>query len=264
MPRKKQTVQTQKRNKAYQPMSADAIKVERKGVFKLFSNYPLFALLGGIGIIGGIIMSAVFVSTGSTVTNDGDIRGEDVIRTTPQPGTTATTDETRKQYTAPPPMALDPARTYTATVRTTRGDVTIELLDEQAPQAVNNFIFLARDGYYDDNPFFRVIEDFIAQAGDPTGTGIGGPGYELEFEETGGDAEAGIVAMAKPEAAGSPNNGSQFFFLLGDQPVLDGRYTVFGRVTGGADVLEQITVREPNQPDAPDPDGIETIIIEES
>lgn len=264
MPRKKQTVQTQKRNKAYQPMSADAIKVERKGVFKLFSNYPLFALIGGIGIVGGIILSAVLVNTGSSTADDGDVRGEDVIRTTPQPGTTATVNEPRKQYNAPPPLTIDTARTYTATIKTDKGDVRIELLDEQAPQTVNNFVFLARDGYYDGNPFFRVLEGFVAQTGDPTGTGIGGPGYDLTFEPTDADADSGVVAMAKPEAAGSPNNGSQFFFLMSDQPALDGRYTVFGRVVEGMDVLQQLTARTPQQPDAPEPDVIESVTIEEA
>ena len=263
MPRKKQTVQKQRRQKAYAPGSGDATKVERKGVFRLFSNYRLFALIGAGAIVAGVILGAVLTTTGGTTADDGDVRGDDVIRTTPEPGSTTTAQEQVKQYSAPPPVTIDTARTYTATIKTEKGDVKVELLDEQAPQAVNNFVFLARDGYYNGVEFFRVIENFVAQTGDPTGTGIGGPGYELPFEATDVDAEAGIVAMAKPEEAGAANNGSQFFFLLSDQPARDGTYTVFGRVLEGMDVLSQITPRDPNLPDAP-ADAIESITIEEA
>jgi cyclophilin family peptidyl-prolyl cis-trans isomerase len=265
MPRKKQTVQKQRRQKSYTGgMSGDATKVERKGVFRIFSNYRLFALIGAGAIVAGVILGAVLTTTGGTTTADGDVRGDDVIRTTPEPGSTATAPEEVKQYAAPPPLTIDAAKTYTATIKTDKGDVKVELLDEQAPQAVNNFVFLARDGYYDGVEFFRVVQDFVAQTGDPTGTGIGGPGYDIPFESTDTDAEAGIVAMAKPEAAGAPNNGSQFFFLLSDQPSRDGTYTVFGRVVEGMDVLEQLLPRDPRQPDAPAADSIESITIEEA
>ena len=176
------------------PMSGDATKVERKGVFRLFSNYRLFALIGAGAIVAGVILGAVLTTTGGTTADDGDVRGDDVIRTTPEPGSTASPQEQVKQYPAPPPLTIDTARTYTATIKTDKGDVKVELLDEQAPQAVNNFVFLARDGYYNGVEFFRVVEDFVAQTGDPTGTGVGGPGYELPFEATDVDADAGIVA----------------------------------------------------------------------
>ena len=151
-----------------------------------------------------------------------------------------------KQYSAPPPMVIDPhaGRKYTATIVTPIGDVVIELFADKAPKTVSNFVFLARDGYYDGVTFHRVIKGFMAQGGDPTGTGRGGPGYTFgdEFHPQLRHDAPGIVSMAN---AGPNTNGSQFFITHGPTPHLDNRHTVFGKVTQGMDVVLNIPERDP-------------------
>jgi peptidylprolyl isomerase len=268
MPRKKQTVQRQRRRKVYRPgeFSGAAEDLRKRGVFKMFSNYRVFAVIGAVVIAGGLAFSAFRPGGSSRNNQQGTVRGEGVTRTTPQAnaeGTPIAASDTIKQYPAPPAMSIDPARKYVATIKTTRGEVKVELLASEAPQTVNNFVFLARDGFYNNVPFHRVIQGYIAQAGDPTGTGAGGPGYDLPVEKT-GPFDDGVLAMAKPDEAGAPNNGSQFFFTLRDEPARDGRYTVFGRVIEGEDVLKQLTLRDPQlEAEPPDPDRIESITIEE-
>jgi cyclophilin family peptidyl-prolyl cis-trans isomerase len=130
---------------------------------------------------------------------------------------------------------------------------------------VNNFVFLAKEHYYDGTTFHRVIQDFIAQAGDPTGTGSGGPGYDLSPEATTEEFVEGVVAMAKPNEAGAENNGSQFFITLSAQPTFDGKYTVFGKVTQGLDVLRTLTTRDAQTQKDPEPGTkIDSITITES
>ncbi len=143
------------------------------------------------------------------------------------------------QFPAPPPMCIDPAKTYTATVTTDAGPVTIELLAKQAPKTVNNFVFLARNHYYDGVTFHRVIKGFMAQGGDPEGTGSGGPGYTIEDEPPTGKYEVGSVAMARTP---QPNSaGSQFFIVTGDAGVqLSPDYALFGKVTQGMDAVQKI------------------------
>ena len=143
------------------------------------------------------------------------------------------------QYDAPPAMQIDPAKTYRATLATDRGDVVVDLFPEHAPKTANNFVFLAREGFYDGVPFHRVIANFMIQGGDPTGTGRGGPGYTFEDETRGNPLrhERGVLSMAN---AGPNTNGSQFFITHAPQPHLDGRHTVFGRVVEGMDVVDGI------------------------
>ncbi len=181
-------------------------------------------------------------------------------------------------YSAPPPMVIEPeTKTYTATIVTEKGEIVLELFDDRAPKTVNNFVFLAREGFYDNTTFHRVIEDFMAQAGDPTGTGMGGPGYSFKDEfhpELKHDAP-GTLSMAN---SGPDTNGSQFFITFGPTPWLDAYdevgelkdcqqprvscHAVFGRVTEGMDVLMSISVRDPAQATEPG-DLIETIRITE-
>jgi len=144
-----------------------------------------------------------------------------------------------KQWSAPPPMTIDPKKTYRATIQTDRGDIELELYPQHAPKTVNNFVFLAREGFYDGVTFHRVIDDFVIQGGDPTGTGRGGPGYRFEDEVKGNPLrhETGVISMAN---AGPNTNGSQFFITHSSQPHLDGRHTVFGKVVGGMDVVNAI------------------------
>ena len=149
-----------------------------------------------------------------------------------------------KKYSAPPPMAIDPKKKYTATLVTPNGDIVVELYADRAPRTVNNFVALARDGYYDGVTFHRVIKGFMAQGGDPTGTGRGGPGYvfEDEFHPALKHSGPGILSMAN---AGPGTNGSQFFITHAATPHLDNRHTVFGRVTRGMDVVLAIPERDP-------------------
>ncbi|HNR37702.1 MAG TPA: peptidylprolyl isomerase [Acidobacteriota bacterium] len=144
-----------------------------------------------------------------------------------------------KQWTTPPPMQIDPTKSYRVSLETDRGTVELELHARYAPQTVNNFVFLAREGFYNGITFHRVIADFMVQGGDPTGTGRGGPGYrfEDEFKDNPLRHEKGVISMAN---AGPGTNGSQFFITHSPQPHLDGRHTVFGKVTAGQAVVDAI------------------------
>jgi len=148
-----------------------------------------------------------------------------------------------KQYDAPPPMVIDLAKRYVATISTDQGDIVVELFADKAPMTVNNFVFLAREGYYDGVTFHRVIKGFMAQGGDPSGSGSGGPGYRFgdEFHPALKHDQPGILSMAN---AGPGTNGSQFFITYRDTPHLDGKHTVFGRVVEGMDVVEAIPERD--------------------
>jgi peptidyl-prolyl cis-trans isomerase B (cyclophilin B) len=144
-----------------------------------------------------------------------------------------------KQWNDPPQMQIDPKKEYTATIETNRGDIEIELYPEHAPKTVNNFVFLAREGFYDGVTFHRVINNFMIQSGDPTGSGRGGPGYRFEDEVKGNPLkhETGVLSMAN---AGPGTNGSQFFITHSPQPHLNGKHTVFGKVTSGMEVVNAI------------------------
>jgi len=155
-----------------------------------------------------------------------------------------------KKYASPPAMTIDPAKAYTATISTDKGDIVVELFADKAPRTVNNFVFLARDGFYDGVVFHRVIANFMAQGGDPTGTGTGGPGYTFkdEFHPSLRHSGPGILSMAN---AGPNTNGSQFFLTHVATPWLDGKHSVFGKVTQGMDVLLSIPPRDPQNAKVP-------------
>ena len=144
-----------------------------------------------------------------------------------------------KQWATPPDMTIDAAGKYRARIKTNKGDIVLDLFPEHAPKTVNNFVFLASEGFYDGVAFHRVIDDFVVQGGDPTGTGAGGPGYKFEDETAGNPLkhETGMFSMAN---AGPNTNGSQFFITHSPQPHLDGKHTVFGQVVEGMDVVNQI------------------------
>jgi len=155
-----------------------------------------------------------------------------------------------KKYTSPPPMVIDPKKKCTATLVTPNGDIVIELFADKAPKTVNNFVFLAREGFYDGVTFHRVIKGFMAQGGDPTGSGRGGPGYVFddEFHPQLRHNGPGILSMAN---AGPGTNGSQFFITHGPTPHLDNKHTVFGKVIQGMDVLLSIPERDPGKARTP-------------
>ena len=146
---------------------------------------------------------------------------------------------TTRQWNQPPPMQIDTNRTWTAEIETDKGTITLHLYPQHAPKTVNNFCFLAGEGFYDGVSFHRVIANFMIQGGDPTGTGRGGPGYRFEDETLGNPLkhETGVISMAN---AGPNTNGSQFFITHSPQPHLDGRHTVFGKVVKGQDVVDSI------------------------
>lgn len=144
-----------------------------------------------------------------------------------------------QQWDSPPSMQIDADTTYRATMQTSRGDLVLELYPEHAPKTVNNFVFLAREGFYDGVTFHRVVPNFVIQGGDPTGTGRGGPGYRFEDEVAGNPLrhEPKVISMAN---AGPDTNGSQFFITHTATPHLDGKHTVFGKVVEGRDVVDEI------------------------
>jgi cyclophilin family peptidyl-prolyl cis-trans isomerase len=155
-----------------------------------------------------------------------------------------------KQWPKSPVMEIDPKKTYTAVMHTDKGDVKIHLFADKTPKTVNNFVFLARQGFYDGTIFHRVIKDFMTQGGDPTGTGRGGPGYDFadEFHTSLKHDKPGILSMAN---AGPNTNGSQFFITHVPTPWLDRKHSVFGEVKSGMDVVLSIPPRDPGRPEYP-------------
>lgn len=186
-----------------------------------------------------------------------------------QPGVTpeipfaeACVNSDEKQWAAPPPRIIDTNKTYTATITLAKGgDIALELFSD-VPVTTNNFVFLACKGYYEGVTFHRVLPGFMAQGGDPTGTGSGGPGYAIPDEDDGDHTfdEAGAVSMAN---AGPNTAGSQFFITYSPQPGLEPDFTVFGRLIGGTDVHAGLTLRDPRENPTFTGDTIETITITE-
>lgn len=217
------------------------------------------------GIIAALVVVGVFVVLGITLVNSTAIPAQsNASATAPavaQGDTSATAQAVdsavaarNNKYSAPPPMTIDPKKKYTATITTPRGDIEIKLRPDLAPETVNNFVFLAKDGFYNGVTWHRVLEGFMAQGGDPTGTGSGGPGYTIkdEFSPNVPFDKPGLVAMAKTAAPNSA--GSQFFITKAAYPSLNGQYTIFGEVIKGQDIVDAIPLRDPNgnlPPDAP-------------
>ncbi len=198
-----------------------------------------------ICLLVGSILSTILVACG-TSTPTAEVSGPPAI----------------KQWNAPPEMTIDPEEIYLATLVTEKGEIKIELFASKAPKTVNNFIFLAREGYYDGTTFHRVLPDFMAQGGDPTGTGGGGPGYDFEdeFDPSLRFDEAGYLAMAN---RGPNTNGSQFFITFGPTQYLNDRHTIFGKVVEGMEVVLSLTLRDPQENPDYLGDRIQTITIEE-
>ncbi len=156
----------------------------------------------------------------------------------------------QKKYASAPPLSIDPKKRYTAVFKTEKGEFAVELYAAQAPSTVNNFVFLARDHFYDGVTFHRVIRGFMAQGGCPTGTGTGGPGYKFadEFHPELRHSGPGMLSMAN---AGPNTNGSQFFITFAAAAHLDNRHTVFGKVVRGMDVVFSINERDPSRATGP-------------
>jgi len=171
-----------------------------------------------IPVIALIALSSVLISCGNSTTN-------------------TTTSSKPKTYSAAPAMTIDPSKEYTATIKTNYGDIVVQLLPKEAPLAVNNFVFLAREGFYNGVIFHRVVKGFVIQSGDPKGTGSGDPGYKFADEKVTRDYLPGTLAMAN---SGPNTNGSQFFICLATLTSLPKNYTIFGLTTSGFDVAKQI------------------------
>ena len=156
---------------------------------------------------------------------------------TPTPRVVSVGGRTIKQYAQPPQLTIDATETYTATIKTNLGDITLDLFVLEAPRTVNNFVFLAREGFYDNTTFHRVMKDFMIQGGDPLGTGFGGPGYRFADEPVTRRYTRGILAMGN---SGPDTNGSQFFIVHGADAGLPPQYTIFGQVIEGIDTVDKL------------------------
>jgi len=165
-----------------------------------------------------------------------------------------------KSWPSPPPMTIDTSKQYTATIETEKGNMVVELFAKDVPVTVNNFVFLAREGFYDGSTFHRVIPGFMAQGGDPTGTGMGNAGYRFDDEFTEHKHETGTLSMAN---SGPNTNSAQFFITFTPQHGLDNKHSVFGQLIEGMDVLESLTPRDPSKNPQFTGDKILRIIIEE-
>jgi peptidyl-prolyl cis-trans isomerase B (cyclophilin B) len=220
-----------------------------------------------IKILSRLFICVILILTGLTAVSCGESAPEPA--TEPEPAPTpapAPAPETIPevkimQWDSPPPMIIDTNKKYTAYIETVKGTLVLELFAKDVPKTVNNFVFLAREGYYDGTTFHRVLPDFMAQGGDPTGTGRGGPGYRFEDEFSEHGHDAGALSMAN---AGPNTNGSQFFITYVPVHQLDGKHSVFGKLVEGMDVLKSITPRDPNQNPQFEGDKIIRITIEES
>ncbi|HMO58850.1 MAG TPA: peptidylprolyl isomerase [Roseiflexaceae bacterium] len=205
---------------------------------------PAGAAISAIAVIGVFLVIGLMLAGVPSA-------GAPTVVATPVPfaaqPTSAAVPAQTKTYAAMPPLTIDPAGRYTATISTPRGDIVVQLRPDLAPQTVNSFVFLARDGFYDGLTWHRVLPGFMAQGGDPTGTGAGGPGYNIPAEFTNEVLfdRPGLLAMAR---GGDPDSaGSQFFITTAPAPHLNGQYTIFGQVIQGQEIVDGIPLRNPDE-----------------
>ena len=225
-------------------------ELDLPGPLKIFANRRLFlalAAFAGLAMVVSLFLGAI--AGPSTTNTDGPMQANeapDVAVETVLPGTQTqpTPVPVVKRYTAPPAMTIDASKKYTATISTARGDITMELNPSAAPQAVNTFVFLAREGYYNGTQFMELVKGkdnskFYTQAGDPTATGLGTAGFSVPKETTSAGFDRGAVGMG---GTSENSNNGQFFISYVDEPALDGKYTIFGQVTSGLSVLDNLTL----------------------
>lgn len=192
------------------------------------------------------------------------IDGGPSLRQFPPPEQAEPQADQGKRWSQPPEMQIDTSKTYFATIKTNLGDIRVELFDDAAPKTVNNFVFLAQSDFYDGTIFHRVINEFMIQGGDPTGTGTGDPGYKFQDEIIGNPHKHEPLTLSMANA-GPNTNGSQFFITEVPTPHLDGKHTVFGRVVEGQDVVEKISDVETGSRDRPVEDVvIQDVVIDDS
>lgn len=233
-------------------------------------NGRFFALLGMVVLLlslgGGFLMQQANSNSTSDTDNPTPVPSMSATATATATATfgptgTPSPDGVYRRYTGAPPMQIDEHGKYEALIRTEKGDIRVQLLPESSPEHVNNFVFLAKTGFFNGLTFHRVLPGFVAQAGDPLGNGTGGPGYTLESELNSLPFDAGVIAMA---AGAQGVSGSQFFITMEPQPALkDNGFNAFGRVTEGLDVVKALTTRDPQKPDQPPGDRILKVEIVE-
>lgn len=256
VPRSRQP-QKKRRSQPYNPADWTTTAAASRFPFSLFKNIKLFGVVGVLIMVGSVGTGVLLGGVGSSNSSNQpfvtpEATSEATAAATPEGTPPAEPTAAAKRYDGPPEMVIDTNKSYFAVIRTQRGPVRIELFAQDAPLTVNNFVFLARDGFYDGLTFHRVIADFLAQAGDPTGTGNQGPGYDLPDEKSGLHFDAGTVGMARRPGQSS-QNGSQFFIAYVEDSRLDADFTAFGRVVEGMDVLKALTPRNPDVDEGPPP-----------
>jgi cyclophilin family peptidyl-prolyl cis-trans isomerase len=250
----------------------DPYKVQLPGPLAILTNPKVFITIG-IAMAAAIIFSLFPVFTSQPTTGDSPISQMNELPDVPRDqadGSTApaaATPTNIKRYSQAPAMAIDTSKRYVATISTAKGDIQVELYPDQAPEAVNAFVFLAKDGFYDGTPFMELVKNpdgskFYTQAGDPTRTGLGSPGFSVRKEQTTRPFARGAVGMGGSSAN---SNGGQFFISFGNYPALDGKYTIFGQVVSGLDILDRITLLDLTNDGSPGPsDLIQSVSISES
>ncbi len=235
---------------------------QKKDHKKLYRILSIAAIIVAVAVIIGLIVSSQAArKTEAAVQTPIPVKPENSAATD-IPAAVESPVKEAKQYSKAPDMQIDVTKTYLATFKMAKGgEFVIQLHADKAPITVNSFVFLAREGYFDGLTFHRVLEGFMAQGGDPTGTGGGGPGYQFFNEDSDLTFDkAGVVAMAN---AGRDTNGSQFFITFAPAEFLNGGYTIFGQVTEGMDVVNGITRRDPDQNPNFSGDVIESVVITE-
>ncbi len=248
----------QRRQVGYEPAGA----IEFPGFMGYLQRNQRAFYLGGIVVmvlsLGGIIFATECTAGTPGVPLDAPTVEPEptaAAEATPAPGD----DAIVRSYGSPPALTIDTGASYEAVIRTERGDIRLELYADEAPGYVNNFVFLARNRFYEGLTFHRVVPGFVAQGGDPAGSGFGNPGYALEEERNSLPFDAGVISMAK---AGPSVNGSQFFITLAPTPHLADDFTAFGRVIGGMEVLAALSPRDPSSASEPGDVILEIEIIE--
>jgi cyclophilin family peptidyl-prolyl cis-trans isomerase len=245
MPKRKQPKRIKRRDKKPRGVADWSGPAARHGPFGIFSNIKLFYVVGAIIMVGSVAtgwMASCSRSASRQNATPTPQTMEDATATAEAETTPSATGTpfAIKHYSEPPPMTIDPAKSYSATIRTDKGDIEVELFAKDAPNTVNNFVFLAREGFYSDVIFHLVYPDFYVQTGDPTGTGTGGPGYDIPKEPNSQPFVVGTLGgvAATGEEKG---NGSQFFIVLQPSKQFEtGDFWPFGKVTQGMDVVRQI------------------------
>jgi cyclophilin family peptidyl-prolyl cis-trans isomerase len=259
VPKSRQS-QKKQRSRAYNPADWTTGRAKARFPFSLFRNIKLFGIMGVLIMVGSVATGMLLSGRGSSSSLSQDFvtpeaTAQATAAATPEGTPAAEPTAAARRYDSPPGMRIDTSKSYFAVIHTEKGDIRLELFPEDAPQTVNNFVFLARQGFYDGLSFHRVAPGFVAQGGDPAGDGTGGPGYDLPDEKSGLHFDAGTVGMARGLGQSS-QNGSQFFITYVEDSRLDADFTAFGRVVEGMEVLNALTPRDPDAEEEPPPGDV--------